>query len=126
MNVTPQEVKRALENISSDDEDHNSATTEDSKKKAEKIKKNSLKNTEKAKKAINKGIDRLEDNPESSAFALAGILTAVIGTIGFVHQRKPGVAPITVQQYAIATAGIALVSGGYYYLLKAASEQNKK
>ncbi|KAF5092805.1 hypothetical protein D0Z00_004395 [Geotrichum galactomycetum] len=119
VNVTPQEVKRALDNIPAEE-------GESTDKKADKFKKEAAKRAERAKKAVNEGIDRLEDNPESSALALAGILAAVIGAVGFVYQRKPGAAAITVQQGAIAAAGIALVSGGYYYLLNAASAKTKK
>ncbi|KAF5094676.1 hypothetical protein DV451_004957 [Geotrichum candidum] len=125
VNVTPQEVKRALDNIPSEEEESDDKKT-DNYEKCGKCNKGAGKSSNRAKKAVHKGIDRLEHNPKSSAFALAGILAAVIGTVGFVQQRKPGAVPITPQQGAIAAAGIALVSGGYYCLLNSGCAKCKK
>lgn len=107
VNVTPEEVKTALEN---------KPESSESETELEKVKGKAKDKAKKAKKSFKKSIDELENDPRASATALAGILAVVATTVGLV-QTKRNNATITAQQGAIVGAGIALVSTAYYLFL---------
>lgn len=113
VNVTLQEIKEAVVNRPSSDEEEEDSVKE---KIPEEAKEKVQKESKKAKKAFKKTISELESDPYASAGVLAAVLAAVATTVGVVHSKKNN-ATITFEQGAIVGAGIALVSTGYYFLL---------
>lgn len=125
VNISPQEVKAAIDNKPESDDDEEELKDE-VKAKAKEVEKEAKKEAKKAKKAFKKSIDELEANPAASSGALAVALAAIATTIGVVHTKKNN-ATITPQQGALVGAGIALVSTGYYFFLtKDAASSSKK
>lgn len=119
VNVTPTEVKAALDNkessSSESEETLSDSIAEKSKSATSKGKAKAKKVKKSAKKALDKSIDEFETDPCVSTGVLVGVLAVVAATVGIVQKRK-GVS-VTVEQGAIVGVGIAAVSTAYYLFI---------
>lgn len=102
VNITPEEVKSAIEHKPKSPELESSGEPSDKDKKV--------------KKGTRKSIGAGDDDPCASAGILMGVLAAVATTVGLV-QKKRNNAVITVEQGAMVGAGIVLITTGYYFYL---------
>lgn len=101
VNITPEEVKSAIEHKLKSPESESSGEPSEKDKKDKKL----------TRKSIGSG-----DDPCASAGILMGVLAAVATTVGLV-QKKRNNASITVEQGAMVGAGIVLITTGYYFYL---------